>query len=376
MTISTQLLQRYLLHLRELAAQGAGRTFVEPTLLLPQEGQDEPRTCRAGELLSQSQRVLVVAGPGQGKSELLCWLAGRMAEVWLQQGGDAPVPFLLDLRRLRRDEGLAGLVVGALGACQLQVEPDAVRRFLRASPVFLLLDNLDLVGDTYALAEMAASLAQAEETSVASVVACRETGLDAYQAHLRGHVRATLAPWTDAQVEEYVERSLPPEQASWLVERLQSQGALWDLVHSPLFLWAAVEVTREGGRRSLAGLSRALVERALARLLARLEESAGQDGLQALGDGAAAPHLPEWLAQVAWSLRRSGRASLSREEFTDLVAAQGGEAASRDLPALLDAGVLAFTPDRGGVRFLHEAVADYFAARALRGMAERMDDPT
>ncbi|MGC8839260.1 MAG: tetratricopeptide repeat protein, partial [Anaerolineae bacterium] len=373
MTLSTQILQRYLLHLRGLAE--AGRTFLEPTLLLSPEGAAEPLPCRAGELLSRSQQVLVTAGPGQGKTELLRWLAGRMAEVWLQQGGQAPVPFLLDLRYLRRGEGLAGLATRALATCNLQVGPEEVRQFLRTSPVFLFLDNLDLVGDTHALAEMAAALAQDEGRPVASVVACREGSVDTYQAHLRGHARATLAPWSDAEVRAYVERSLPRDRAAWLLSQLQAQVALWDLVHSPLFLGAAVEVCAGEGKVSLAALTRALVERALARLMERLGEPPAAAGAGLLGAPPEGLAPPRWLAQAAWSLRRSGRSYLSRGELTDLVAAQEGEAASRSLPAVLDAGILSFTQDRTGLRFVHEVVADYFAARALQHLAGQRDDP-
>lgn len=220
-----------------------------PDLVRSRGDQDQRRLSEARDVglderfdnLGTGGRLLVVGGPGSGKTGAL----GRLGRGLLERARstvEEPVPVPLNL---------AAWPIAKIPFCdwllnRLKEEFDLPADHSKAwlEDLTLLLDGLDSL-DEHDAKDAVAQLNDfaTKHPLTRMVVSCRKTTYTSLNKKLAFHAAVELCPLNDAEIERLVASG----GAKLLALRVELAGdpKLYDLAHSPLWLWMMNEVYRE-----------------------------------------------------------------------------------------------------------------------------------
>lgn len=300
------------------------------------------------QLLEDPTPVIVLAGPGEGKSYLCEMLAAEALRRHLEDE-NAPLPVILRAKLWQRTFG--SLVEGIRkeleqfvpGLTEASVSADLNRgRFLT------IIDGLDEVlqgGDV-----LYDDLLRLVRPGRARVVAtCRK---DNYGEELRGVFRSvTIDRLTDEQVEAYAARYLGSDDPGF---KSRVGSTLWELVHSPLFLLMTVAVLKAHPRSRLPANRASLYSKYVAWLLTERHRRNRLPQAPVVDNGT----KELLLARYARSTFRQSPDDATLTVVCQQLASSWSPSVVRD--ELFRTGLL--RPQQGGPEFYHPSLQEYFAA--------------
>ena len=305
-------------------------------------------------LVRQVPRLVLLGGPGAGKTTTLRHLAASLAAERLAcPTGDAPVPVLVQLSLYSKRPGnsLEELILRPLST----VFPNI--RSLRETPLILLLDGMNEVHPEhlhYLRTELRELMAGQGPFRV--VVTSRP---GSYQDDFQCPT-FELQPLTDELMTKWIQLRLGG-LAPGFVSALRLQPRLWEWGRNPLNLVMLIAMGSAGGALNLENRGR-LLQRFMNGIFRR-EEQQGRVTVD--------QHTRERvLASLGYETRLRGSVSFERLEAVRLV-----KGASDDLGAHLsapvfvtesvDARILSQVSDERTLAFAHEMYQEYFAAQGL-----------
>ncbi len=347
-------------HLERRACQrwGSMATYIhEEGAALPLEASPY-QTGRLGprepllQALREAQRLLVLGGPGAGKSVSLERLA------WDLCAGEAPqIPVLLPLFRYDGASLHAWIRASLQRTGHLRLDTEqALTAFLKESPArcYVLFDGLNEVPPAHR-DTLIGELTRWLMTYPRHPVVVTSRPQDELWRQVRGELDRALVvqPISDEQAQAYLVAHLE-DKGSDLYARLDER--LRELSRTPLILW----LIKEAGAadEALPGNRGELYARFVSRMLRR-------DTRRKMDAALPERHKRDALAQLAYHLGLEQRLTCSREEAVTVVAQRFDEAQAR---TLIDAcrrhGLL--TGDQDLWFAPHQTVQEYFMALALR----------
>jgi formylglycine-generating enzyme required for sulfatase activity len=302
--------------------------------------------------LRDAQRLLLLGGPGAGKSVSLERLA------WDLCAGEEPqIPVLLPL--FRYDGAALHAWIRAYlqrtGHLRLDTE-QALTAFLKESPArcYLLCDGLNEVPPAHR-DTLIGELTRWLMTYPRHPVVVTSRPQDELWRQVRGELERALVvqPISDDQAQAYLVDHLA-DKGSDLYARLDDR--LRELARTPLILWLIKEAG--GADEAIPGNRGELYARFVSRMLRR-------DTRRKMDAALPERHKRDALAQLAYHLGLEQRLACTHEEAVAVVAQSFDEAQSR---TLIDAcrrhGLLAGDQDLWFAP--HQTVQEYFMALALR----------
>ncbi len=333
-------------------AQGCFGVF-DPRDMSPALPQFRPHIARYEGLQSvaeQYPRFVLIGDGGSGKTTLLSGLALQAARARLAWPASAPLPLILPLAAWSGDVALPSFIRQAAEAAGWPSDSDPLAA-LSQGEAALYLDGLSETEDAVEKAERLREWLQSDAAPQRLIVTCDR------EAYLRGLVlglpAVQIIPWDAARAEAYlaaaVNADFAPEPGDALPAGrapIHPSAGLRDLLRHPLLLNVLARAGQPaGGPEGSAGM-----------LLRRLTEHRWAEA--------------EGRATVSWTTLEAGLAELAFQATLDAMPVYLPEDyAVRYLgdAALLDpANSGAFLEMAGGaVRFVHQAVRDYFAARYI-----------
>ena len=347
---------------------------IEP-VALPKRGDAQSRfrlerPLLLTEALCRRKRVVLLGGPGSGKSTFLRYLAVALARCPANQAPDLPgwsagrlLPLYASLGAFAAwarqpggsldGPGLWRYLLATAQEYGLEGLDRPLKRAFRNGGLLLLLDGLDEVADPATRTAVAQAVAALAETGGMLAVTCRVRSFDAAVAspfHSWG-TPVTLAPFTLGQMRHFVaawydrsadRQAIDPDEArqrtAELTERLAQLPGLRDLAQTPLLLTIITILHYYEGKlpEDRADLYEDLVQLLLTRWTQQRREAGAPpallDQLKADGrlGGLKEYHLRNTLEELAYRAHQEppasdGRGLLSRHlvqgAFQDLFAA-------------------------------------------------------
>jgi len=305
------------------------------------------------QIIRSRERLLVLGEPGVGKTAAL----ERM--VWeTAHARGSLVPIYVPLLRYSGD--LLAEVQDALGETGLLDVRDIqdVTAFLRQSRCLILFDGLNEVrGDQRAQIVKDMARFVRDYWRHRYVFTSRSQDLLWQTLRERGIVRVAVVvqPITDDQARGYLIAHLGDQKGRETHDSLNE--CLRGMSRTPLFLWMLKEVRLKGGQLpgNRGELFDYFVESLFTQDEGKLEVSIPRSAKK------------QALACLAFALQRASRLSCQQEEAMAIVSEAG---VGYDARALIrEARVHGLLKGKGQVRFMHQAVQEYFVALALREMA-------
>jgi formylglycine-generating enzyme required for sulfatase activity len=302
--------------------------------------------------LREAQRLLVLGGPGAGKSVSLERLA------WDLSAGEAPqIPVLLPLFRYDGASLHAWIRAYLQRTGHLRLDTkQALTAFLKESSArcYFLFDGLNEVPPAHR-DTLIGELTRWLMTYPRHPVVVTSRPQDELWRQVRGELDRSLVvqPISDEQAQAYLVAHLK-DKGSDLYARLDER--LRELARTPLILWLIKEAG--GADEAIPGNRGELYARFVSRMLRR-------DTRRKMDAALPERHKRDALAQLAYHLGLERRLTCSREAAVTVVAQHFDEAQAR---TLIDAcrrhGLL--TGDQDLWFAPHQTVQEYFMARALR----------
>ena len=356
--------------------------------------------------LLQIRRAVVLGEPGAGKSSTLWTLASHLVDQ-AAQDEQQPIPFLIRLGNwTRAEQTLPDFIAGELGG----LGPFA-QRLLQDQRAALLLDGLnelpvDQRGNKFA---QVAALLQAHANSIA-ILTCRERD---YTVDL-GLDRVVITPLEPLRIREFAQRYLGPEPGETLFWKLtgdlkpvwekwqragatfaqffeapdvpkenpnvysntsgqddeqwrkaiRDKGSLIELARNPYMLFMLTQLYEERGQLPA---NRGELFAGFALRLLRREGLAEIDADKAIRPTAEGASLLNGLAQLAYTMQLQ-RGQQEAGALTVLTADQARSYLSDQQRAQAQSANLVEIGD--GVRFGHQLLQEYFAARYMQQEVE------
>ncbi len=283
--------------------------------------------------------LVLVGGPGSGKSTVLHWTAREMARasvIALQarscQPAEVSWPVLVNLdtwaaheQRQQPRASLVSLITGAVPEEMAPHERSAITRLIEqrlttaTQQTCLFLDSLDQVasGRVDPLRKRLASLS---DLTTRLVLTTRESGLRTHEEAMKtlpSPIKVESAPLTPEDTRTLAAKWLGQEQAARLERHLRSYPSLGIVADSPLLLTLACLVTSEQPDQTLPETPAALYQE-MTRLLAQGRWRNGDDAPPASHDPQA---LLDQLPGIAWRLfvRSPGVNRFDRNTMLDAI---------------------------------------------------------
>jgi hypothetical protein len=283
--------------------------------------------------------LVLVGGPGSGKSTVLHWTAREMAlesVTALQARSCLPAevswPVLVNLDTWAAHEpskqprtSLISLITGAVLEEMPPHERSAITRLIEqrlttaTQQTYLFLDSLDQVASGRAVL-LTKRLAALHDLTSRLVLTTRESGRHTHAEAMKTLPSPTLvesAPLTPEDTRTLAAKWLGPEQAARLERHLRSHPSLGIVADSPLLLTLACLVTSEQLDQTLPETPAALYQE-MTRLLAQGRWRNGDDAPPASHDPQA---LLDQLPGIAWRLfvRSPGVNRFDRNTMLDAI---------------------------------------------------------
>jgi len=311
-------------------------------------------------------QFVLLGEPGAGKTTVLQKVALDAARAWLQDEC-APVPLFVRLGAHRGAEPPFDFL-GGLWRARVGTDFDAA---LRAGSVLLLLDALNEMPRADYSERVAAWRDFARDwEGVRMVFTCRT--LD-YALPLPLQ-QVEISRLDDERIHEFLTRYVSDEAESLWEQLVRQPRGLLDLARNP-FLLAVLAWTYAGAKEQELPSNRG---RLLAGLVARLLEREQQ---RAHPDWIGADAQEQALAALAWTLQEHGEGtSPSVAEALKAIPSRvtvHGREVETDRGAVLRLGCAATLLEEtleGQVRFYHQLMQEYFAARELLRRFEAGED--
>jgi len=302
--------------------------------------------------IRSQNRLLILGEPGVGKTAAL----ERM--VWETANAGGPiVPIYMPLSDY--DGHLLTEVQEALaetGALPFSKD-DEVRDFLRQNQCLVLLDGLNEVRRDQRQ-RIVGDIASFLQTYRRHRYVVTSRSQDPLWHELRDErvvpVTVVVQPVADAQVREYLVAHLGEREGRGTFDGLNE--CLRGMARTPLFLWMLKEVRQAG--RQVPGNRGELFDRFVEMVFTRDETK--------LEVAAPRPAKKKALARLAFRLQEEHRLACQEREAVAIVSEAEGE---YDAQALIgEALVHGLLKGRRQLRFMHQAVQEYFVALALDEM--------
>ncbi|TBB28159.1 NACHT domain-containing protein [Rhizobium ruizarguesonis] len=362
--------------------------------------------------LADSERALIVADAGTGKTTLLRYLAldilsdePSMEAVARKFVGYAPiwVPFALWARMSEgkdRPPGLEEVVHAFLDALSEPELAEAMRKVLRTGRFVLLVDGLDETGDQATADMLIVSLSSfVERSGAAAFATSRPHGLKALASIGGNWSRARLAPLTKLQGDELAllwyrileAHELGAQASNQAIEQqararassfgraLTATAGISRLAQTPLFFLSLLKLYRLGRDlpRNRFDASREIIEQLVDHQPKRRAKDAMRGGAQqkmrqrerVLEDFAFAVHAGELLGGVSDGASDVAAISRATQVIMHRTGSTNVDLAEEDARAIFvfseeTAGLLVRKTQKD-VGFLHRSLQEYFAGAQL-----------
>ncbi|MBB4981964.1 MULTISPECIES: NACHT domain-containing protein [Streptomyces] len=361
---------------REYVESADSAGFTDITIL-----RGDPSGCRADQILTRHDKVLLRGTAGSGKTTLIQWLAVSAAREDLADGMGYlrdRIPFVLPLRALtRHGERLPApdRFLSAVG-CPLSAPDGWADRVLAAGRGLVLVDGIDEIPEAERdrarrwLRDLLDSYDGNRWLVTSRPTAVRDDWLAP-----DGFAELTLAPMSSAEVATFVRRwhrAAGPDAAPYeqpLLDALRTTADVAQLATNPL-MCGLICALHHGRRGFLPRGRKALYDAALAMLLSRRDRERDMGTPYGIDLGET-PQI-QLIQRIAYWLTLNGRTTMDRAHAQDVVREAVPaitEAAGYD-PALvfthlLHRSGLLREPTADTVDFVHRTFQDYLAAKAL-----------
>jgi len=338
----------------------------------------------------ESKQLTLLGDVGTGKSFLSRMVAFRLAEKYLEDPINYPLPFLIDLRNADREFSLEGLIRTHLAQTGLgQVTFDIFQHALSNGHIVLLLDGFDEMAarvtpqvttrNFHELARCVKGRAKVMltcrthyfksrteeeevilggETDYAPEIA-RELYFDLISRS--GFQIAYLRPFTISQIEEYVRRARP-QSAKRDLKKIRKTYNLMELSQRPMLLDMIVKSLDKLGRKDVNASTLYEVY-----TKAWIHRDKWRDVLPAKAK-------LEFLTGLAWSLWNEGLTQIHYTKLADYLHQELGNQIQDPVRLLeVDSEIRTASfltrDDQGHYGFAHKSYMEFFIARYL---AERL----
>jgi hypothetical protein len=339
--------------------------FVRPHLVLVARWSDEDHptvaaasSARSWNTISRVGRLLLLGEPGMGKTTCLQRLALELAE----SPEPGPVPVFL------RGRDLSSLTLATLRShlrtYGVNLGPTDIEHLAERGALAVFVDGLDEVPPADRQKMFADLKAMAERFPLLRITA--STRPSTYNWELDDFVHAAIAPFSDAQVNEWLWLHHPePRMCKSLRVTFDSDPHLRDVVRSPLLLAVASTAFRAGSRTASHA---ALYSTFVRTVVSEWDEMRGIDRWPTTG--LIGEEAYDALSSIAWRCADEDRNSFGTSEALHWLRDVDMNLEAANLEVFASAVGLLRPVGQGQWAFIHESFLDFLVADWLLRSSE------